>query len=112
MTAEAVRWLEEQFDSHRIPGVREFAYESPQTPFYGYTQPLIQLIDDDECLGDSDVDCIWFTSLHPGSGASVMLLGLPWDTAQERAWLDRNRLHDEAYDKRYETYRIKGKERT
>ena len=101
MTVEAVLWLEEEFDSHRIPDSDEIEYEPPRTDFYGYTQPMFDVVP-----APCEEPCIWFVALNPQPGASIMLLGLPWGAEQEREWLDHGWLReDEDYQRRYNLYR-------
>lgn len=109
MTAEAVQWLEREFDSRRIQGMAGYEYEPPQTAFYGYTQPMLYVVPD-PCEGF----CPWFVALNPQPGASVMLLGLPWGVEREREWLDYGWFREDAdYRQRYSIYQNKtGKEHT
>lgn len=109
MTAEAVRWLEGEFDSHRIQEVAGFEYEPPAHSSTEYQRPVLEFIDDVDgccfmCRTGSPERCSWFRSVFPSPWASTMLLGLPWTEERERAWLSWETLSDCEYDQRIDVY--------
>jgi hypothetical protein len=105
--SEAVRWLEKEFDGHRVVDTDAIEYEPPREADYTYTRPLLEFRDD-SCPGGKG--CVWFVALDPHPDASIMLLGLPWTEAQEREWLVCGEVHDTDYLVRYQTYHKQGKE--
>jgi hypothetical protein len=118
LTAEAVQWLEEEFDSRRIQGMAGYEYEPPANGSTGCQRPVLECIDDVDdccfmCRTGTPERCSWFRALFPAAGASTMLLELPWTVEHERAWLEWETLSDREYDNRIDFYREKtGKEHT
>jgi hypothetical protein len=106
VVSDAVRWLEEEFDSHRT---QNGDYEPPQTDLYGFIRPMVEFCDAGEtcclfCRDGNPEKCLWQTDQHPQPDASRMLLGLPWGETQEQAWLRSCGRHDYASLERLASY--------
>lgn len=115
MTSEAVRWLEEKFDSCRIPSGN---YLRPTESSCGIVRPIFELIEpEDECcslcrLGLAS-SCRWIIGgymYRPSQAASSIHFDLPWTAEHERRWLEAEDTWDAALDKRIRKHRESGKE--